>query len=133
MSMAHGLEARVPLLDHRIVEYAATLPFHLKYHRGVSKRVMKHAMRDILPPTLLTQRKRGFSLPIHAWFRSGPLRELFQDAVFARDARNASLLQRASVESMLAEHTAGRENHGHRLWAVLMLELWLRGLRGYGV
>ncbi|MCX5769851.1 MAG: asparagine synthase-related protein, partial [Candidatus Hydrogenedentes bacterium] len=62
--------------DHRIVEFAATLPFSLKLDRGVSKRVVKHALRNILPAELLVQRKRGFSVPIHGWFR-GELRAPF--------------------------------------------------------
>ena len=63
MSMAHALEARVPLLDYRLVEFAATVPFHLKYDGHTSKRLAKHAMRGFLPPELLTQRKRGFAIP----------------------------------------------------------------------
>ena len=128
MSMAHGLEARVPLLDHRIVEFAATLPFHLKYDGHTSKRVMKHAVRELLPPTLLAQRKRGFSLPIHTWFRGSTLRDFFQDAVLTPDAHCGTFLRRRTIENTLDDHTAGRENHGHRLWAILMFELWLRNL-----
>ena len=81
MSMAHGLEARVPLLDYRIVEFAATLPFVLKYNAGTSKRVLKHVMRDRLPASTLAQRKRGFSLPLQRWMR-GELADLFCDTVW---------------------------------------------------
>lgn len=128
MTMAHSLEARVPLLDHRLVEFAATLPFHLKYHRGESKRVLKAALRPWLPAQLFAQRKRGFSLPIHRWFR-GPLAEVYRDAVLQPDARTREFLRPAQGEALLAEHTAAREDHGHRLWAILMLELWLRSRR----
>jgi asparagine synthase (glutamine-hydrolysing) len=126
MTMAHGLEARVPLLDHRLVEFAATLPFHLKYHRGESKRVLKAALRPWLPPPLFVQRKRGFSLPIHRWFR-GPLATLYRDTAMQEDARIRQYLRPTQAEALLHTHQSGHENHGHGLWAILMLELWLRG------
>lgn len=125
MSMAHGLEARVPLLDHRLVEFAATVPFPLKLSGGISKRLAKHAARRLLPDTLLKQRKQGFAVPVHAWFR-GALRVPFQDLVLAPDARTGALLQRKAVQELLEDHQAGRADHGHALWAILFLEQWLR-------
>ena len=126
MSMAHGLEARVPLLDHRIVAFAATVPFALKYHGGVSKRPLKHLMRDRLPAACLTQRKRGFSLPIQRWIRAD-LAELLGDTVLAPGALSREYLSGNFVQSLWDAHRSGREHHGHRLWAILMFELWLRG------
>ncbi len=127
MSMAHGLEARVPLLDHRLVEFAATVPFALKYAGGVSKIVAKHAMRDTLPPALLTQRKRGFSIPIDRWFRES-LGAMYEETVLAPDARCTACLQAHALRSYLHRHRSGKENFGHRLWALLVLEHWLRSL-----
>ena len=129
MSMAHGLEARVPLLDYRIVEFAATLPFALKYHGGISKRVLKHAMRDRLPASALAQRKRGFSLPVQRWMR-GALAELFCDTVLQQASQCGEYLDMTFVKTLRDDHMARRDEHGHRLWSILMFELWLRWLRG---
>lgn len=124
MSMAHSLEARVPLLDHRLVEFAATLPFGLKYAGGVSKRVAKHAFREILPPELLVQRKRGFAVPVHRWFR-GDLRRHFAERVLTKTARCTAFLDQNAVRALFRRHDAGHEDHGHALWAILMFEYWL--------
>ncbi len=123
MSMAHGLEARVPLLDHRIVEFAATLPFALKYQQGQSKRVLKQAMAGVLPPSALMQRKRGFSLPIHQWMRHD-LKELFYDTVLCGDRLDGIVTEKGVVERLWHAHQTGEENYGHHLWALLVLALW---------
>ena len=125
MSMAHSLEARVPLLDHRLVEFAATLPFPLKLKGGISKRVAKRAVRGLLPPQLLAQRKQGFAIPIHRWFRE-ELRSHFQDIVLNSGARNRRYLNPECARHLFNEHDAGHENYGHHLWALLMFEHWLR-------
>lgn len=124
MSMAVSLEARVPLLDHRLVEFAATVPFHLKYAHGVSKRLAKHAMRDRLPAAALEQRKRGFAIPIHRWFRE-ELTDYFQDTVMHHDSRCRAYLDMCEVKRVVDVHQAGRENYGHHLWVLLMFEQWL--------
>lgn len=124
MSMAHGLEARVPLLDHRIVEFAATLPFSLKYRWGISKRVAKHAFRASLPPEIMRQRKRGFAVPLQRWFR-GALADHFQEVVLAGDARSRAYLRPEYAENLLREHVSGRRNLGHPLWCLLVFEHWL--------
>ena len=129
MSMAHGLEARVPLLDYRIVEFAATVPFPLKYRAGTSKRVLKRLMHDRLPAVTLKQRKRGFSLPIHRWMRD-ELAELFCDTVLGSASLSGEYLDRAFVQSIRDEHMSRRTDHGHRMWSLLMFELWLRWRRG---
>lgn len=125
MSMAHGLEARVPLLDHRLVEFAATVPFPLKYAQGVSKRLMKYALRETLPPELLAQRKQGFSIPIHRWFRT-ELRDHFRELVLESGSQSAQYLALPPIQSLFDRHLAGTENYGHHLWAILMFEHWLR-------
>jgi len=125
MSMAHALEVRVPLLDYRIVEFAATLPFDLKYVRGESKRVAKQAFRNTLPADTLRQRKRGFALPIDTWLRVA-LGAQFQETVLAPDAHCRNLIDRREAQALLHAHATGTENHGHRLWALLVLEQWLR-------
>ena len=124
MSMAVSLEARVPLLDHRMVEFASTVPFELKYAGGVSKRLVKHAMRDRLPVQALQQRKRGFAIPIHRWFRED-LNDYFQDTVMHHDSRCRAFLDRCEVKRVMDVHQSGRENYGHQLWVLLMFEHWL--------
>lgn len=133
MSMAVSLEARVPLLDLRMVAFANTLPLSLKLDGGVSKRVAKKALSDFLPADVLKQRKRGFAVPIHRWFRED-LSEHFCDCVLASDARLRRFLDMSTVNGLYEAHTDGREDLGHHLWAVLMFEHWLRyteGIQGF--
>ena len=125
MSMAVSLEARVPLLDHRIVEFAATVPFEMKYNDGESKRLVKRALRGMAPSKLLEQRKRGFAIPVHAWFR-GELAPVFEETVLSQGARSADWFDRANTRAMLDAHRAGREDVGHHLWSLLIFEQWLR-------
>jgi asparagine synthase (glutamine-hydrolysing) len=124
MSMAHALEVRVPLLDHRIVEFAATVPFPLKYAGGISKRLAKHACASTLPAPLLQQRKRGFALPIDRWFRA-ELGAALHERMEAAQPLLGEVVDIAVARRLLAEHQRGHENHGHRLWALLVLDTWL--------
>ena len=125
MSMANSLEARVPLLDHRLVEFAATVPFPLKLKANTSKRLVKHAVRGLLPPELLAQRKQGFAIPVQRWFRED-LRPHFEEIVLAGDARCTEHLDTGPIRSLLERHVGGKEDYGHHLWALLMFEHWLR-------
>lgn len=124
MSMAHGLEARTPLLDYRIVEFAASLPFDLKLSDGISKRILKQAVRGLLPPEILRERKRGFALPIQRWFR-GTLGTHFREKVLNGKARSASFLNLGVAQRLFELHTAGRMDYGHQLWSLLIFETWL--------
>ena len=125
MSMANSIEVRVPLLDHRIVEFSASLPFHLKYRGRTSKIVPKHALRELLPKKLLAQRKHGFAVPIQRWFRV-ELRAHFQDIVLSKTARCGSYLNCETIRALFDAHCSGKEHYGHHLWALLMFEHWLR-------
>jgi asparagine synthase (glutamine-hydrolysing) len=107
------------------VEFAATVPFHLKFQGGQSKRLVKRAVESLLPARLRAQRKRGFAMPVNQWFRSG-LGGHFEEAVLGADARCRSFLEPAVVQALLDAHRAGRDNHGYHLWAILMFEHWLR-------
>ena len=127
MSMAHALEVRVPILDHRVVEFAATLPFSLKYRDGISKIVVKHAFQTLLPRTVLTQRKQGFAMPIHHWFRH-PLRAHAEEVLLGGDARSRRFLDFGYIERLFRLHQHGKEHYGHHLWAILMFEHWLQYL-----
>jgi asparagine synthase (glutamine-hydrolysing) len=123
--MAHGLEARSPLLDHELMEWAATLPDTVKMPGGVTKALFKAAMEPYLPREIIYRPKRGFGCPIDRWFRR-ELKELAYDTLLAQSARQRGLFRPDYVHRLLDEHCAGRVDHHTRLWALLMLELWFR-------
>ena len=124
-TMAHGLEARAPLLDHDLVAWAMRLPFAEKVRLGRRKRILRRLARRLLPPEVVSGPKRGFSVPLDAWFR-GPLIPLFRELVLAPGARVAALLDMQAVEALLRQHQDRAWNWQHELWAVLWLELWCR-------
>ncbi len=124
MTMAHGLEARSPLLDRALMEYVAQLPDDYKRKGARSKIVFKKAVAPLLPPAILRRKKHGFGVPLGAWFR-GELRPMAEDTLLA-SPRVGRWLRRDGLEALLREHAAGRADHGHKLWTLLTLELWLR-------
>jgi asparagine synthase (glutamine-hydrolysing) len=124
-SMAHGLEARSPFLDHELVEFAATIPSGLKVRGRATKRILKQALADLLPPPVLTRRKMGFGVPIDHWLRHD-LRDLAYDTLLSRHALGRNYFQPAVVRRLLDEHAEGRANLHYWLWNLLMLELWHR-------
>jgi asparagine synthase (glutamine-hydrolysing) len=124
-SMAHSLELRSPLLDHEVLELGVSLPDALKVRRLRGKVALRRAFADALPPAVAARGKAGFGVPISRWFR-GELRALAGDVLLDGRARSRGQLRPAAVERLLADHAAGRADHGHRLWCLLMLELWQR-------
>jgi asparagine synthase (glutamine-hydrolysing) len=125
MSMAHSLEVRSPFLDTELVTLAARLNPRLKL-RGVRlKRVLKAAVADLMPDELLNRPKRGFGVPLDRWFRED-LRTYMNSTLGAPDSRVKAHLQADAVDHILAEHDSGARNHGHALWTLLTLELFLR-------
>ncbi len=124
-SMFTSLEVRCPLLDHKVFEYMAAVPPHLKMDAQQSKLLLKRAAGDLLPPAILQRRKRGFDLPMNLWLR-GPLRPMLEDLLLAPGARTAGLLRSDTVKGLADAHASGRERHEGRLWTLLCLELWLR-------
>jgi asparagine synthase (glutamine-hydrolysing) len=125
MSMAHSIESRVPLLDNRVIEFAASLPSHLKVHAGRRKHVLKEALRPLLPSSILDRRKRGFGVPLGVWFRGG-LTEVFADLLSSPAARQRGYFDSRFVERLLREHLTGQRDHTLRLWQLLVFELWHR-------
>jgi len=122
-SMAHSLECRSPFLDHKLVEFAATLPTRLKLHGMTSKFLLKHAFRDLLPKEILHRPKMGFGVPIAEWFR-GPLKDLARDTLLAPAFFANGWFSQPGVRRLVDDHTQARRDHGYRLWALLMFELW---------
>ena len=124
-SMAHGLEARSPLLDHVLMEWAVGLPEEVKMARGVTKALFKSAMEPYLPAELLYRPKMGFSCPVDHWFRN-EIKELAYDTLLSQSARHRGLFRPDYVQRLLDEHCGFTRDHHTRLWALLMLELWFR-------
>ncbi|MDP9347342.1 MAG: asparagine synthase (glutamine-hydrolyzing) [Actinomycetota bacterium] len=125
MSMAHALEVRSPFLDKDLLELALRLPPSTKA-RGLSlKRVLKAAVADLLPDEILSRRKRGFGVPLDRWFRED-LGSYVRSTVGAPDARVRQHLVGSEVDRLLHEHATGERNHGHALWVLLTLEVFLR-------
>ena len=125
MSMAHGLEVRSPLLDDALVDLAFRLPPSFKVRGWSRKRVLKEAVRDLVPHDLLQRRKRGFGVPLDRWFRN-ELRSYGEGMLTGSTARIPQLLDAEAVRTLVAEHMAGGANHGQAIWTLLTLEVFLR-------
>ena len=124
-SMAVSLEARVPLLDHRLMEFVATIPSSLKLRDGTGKYLLKRAMAARLPAEILARRKMGFGVPLGTWFR-GELRDMTHDLLLAPRTRQRGIFRPSWVEWLVRTHEAGRRDCSARLWALLCFELWMR-------
>jgi asparagine synthase (glutamine-hydrolysing) len=125
MSMAHGLEVRCPFLDTDVLSFAARLPPALKARGLTLKRVLKAAVADLLPREILHRPKRGFGVPLDRWFRED-LRGYAAATLGAPKARVKDYLVADAVDHLIGEHQARRRNHGHALWTLLTLEVFLR-------
>ncbi len=122
-SMAVSLEVRVPLLDHRVVEWALRLPLRMKVRGGATKWVLRQVLYRHVPKALVEREKMGFDVPIGTWLR-GPLREWAADLLHRDALESDGLLRASEVRRVWREHLAGRANHGRGLWVVLMLQAW---------
>lgn len=123
-TMASSLEARSPFLDHHLVEWAAALPGELKVRSGTTKWLLKEALEPWLPGELIHRRKMGFGIPLATWLR-GPLRELAFDTLTDGRARSRGWFRSNTVSELLTDHMAGRDR-SPQIYALLMLELWMR-------
>jgi asparagine synthase (glutamine-hydrolysing) len=124
-SMAHSLELRSPLLDHRVVELGLALPGSLKFQGREGKVALRRAFARELPPSVATRGKVGFAVPLARWFR-GELQPLARELLLGGEARSRGWLHAGALEQLLEEHVSERADHGHRLWTLVMLELWQR-------
>jgi asparagine synthase (glutamine-hydrolysing) len=130
-AMAASLETRVPLLDHRIVEFALGLPAHQKIRAGQGKWILRQLLERYVPRTLTERPKKGFGIPIHAWLR-GPLRAWAEDLLAEDRLRRAGLVNPAPVRALWRQHLTGGSDWGYRLWPVLMFEAWREQLGRQG-
>ncbi len=125
MAMAHGLEVRPPLMEHRMVEFAARIPSSLKLKGRTLKYLLRQLARRYMSEELVDRKKQGFGFPLAYWMQnelSGLLRGVAENSAFVE----AGLFERTYVRSMIEDHIAGRRDHNYRIWILLNLEIWHR-------
>lgn len=122
-SMSNSLEARSPFLDHKLMEFAAKIPPKYKVKWNGGKWILKEALKDFLPAEILYRRKMGFGVPLASWFR-GALKDFLRDALLSSCAKQRGYFKPEQIERLVDEHQSGRRDHGYKLWALLMFELW---------
>jgi asparagine synthase (glutamine-hydrolysing) len=125
MSMATSLEARVPLLDHKLIEFVTQIPSELKLKGLETKYIFKKAMEGIVPKEILYREKQGFGVPINEWINS-QLKERMLETLGDKRTLERGYFEPKYIQSLLDEHAKGRRDHSHSLWLLLMLELWHR-------
>jgi asparagine synthase (glutamine-hydrolysing) len=124
MTMAHGLEAREPFLDYRLVEYAASVPPKLKLKNLRHKKyILKASMEGRLPASIIRRKKEGFNVPNARWIRKG-LKPFVTDILSPRIIREIGFLDNVSIDKLLKEHFEERADHSHQIWCLLTLTLW---------
>jgi asparagine synthase (glutamine-hydrolysing) len=122
-TMAFGLEARAPYLDHEFVELACSVPSAFKLKGWTTKYLLKRMMADRLPASIVHRRKQGFGVPLAQWLR-GPLRPFLEDVLHADRLRRIGLFSPRAVARLVAEHVADKANHASALWTLMSFELW---------
>jgi len=125
MSMAHALEVRPPLLDHRIVEFAGRLPERFKMRGSNQKAILKRVMSGKLPESILSRKKSGLDIPAHEWFR-GPLYAFLRETLRPEAVRRTGLFDARVTEKLIVDHKEKRTNAGYQLWGLMTLFLWLK-------
>ena len=125
MTMANGLELRVPFLDHKLVEFAATLPNASKIHGKGGKTLLRSAMRGVLPDAIIDRPKKGFPIPISSWLRTS-LRQFTRDYLLARDSASSRYVDRGETARLVQEHEQGTADRSQEIWTLLVFEFWHR-------
>ena len=123
-SMGVSLEARVPLLDHRVVEYAWQIPMGIKFQEGANKRLLRKILYKYVPRNLVERPKMGFSIPIDEWLR-GPMRDWAENLLSEERLLREGFLNPVPIRQKWKEHLSGKRNWQHSLWSVLMFQGWL--------
>ncbi len=125
MAMAHGLETRAPFLDNEVLALGQTMPESMRIRGNVQKYALRQAFKEALPAENVRRIKRGFGMPIAAWLR-GHMRHSLQETLTDHTTRQRGYFEQSYIQQLLTEHDAGMVNHGQRLWALYMLEIWHR-------
>lgn len=123
VSMAHALEVRAPLLDHRLVEYLYQIPHNWKMRGFTTKYLLKHIMRDRLPRDVVYRTKQGFALPVSSWLRD-ELRPLVEEVLSSHNIRACGIHNEKYIHQIVTEHIAGRKNNKQKLWSLLVFYIW---------
>ena len=122
-TMANSLEARSPFLDHKLMEFSATIPWQLKLKGNNTKYLLRKALTSFLPPSILHRKKAGFAVPISRWLRHD-LRDFIHQILLDKRCTQRGYFKPEVIEELLKQHLSGRYDHGFRLWTLLNLELW---------
>jgi len=125
MSMAHSIEAREPLLDYKLIEFAQQIPALFKLRGAETKSILKRAMRGLIPDEIIHRPKQGFGVPMQKWFRED-LREMVIETLTESRTQQRGYFDQQAVSAILREHLSGRRDNSRHLWSLLMLELWHR-------
>ena len=126
-SMAHSLEVRVPLLDHKFVEWISSLPPQLKLQGTEGKYIFKKSLQPYLSEDILYRKKMGFAVPLASWFR-GPLRERVQNAVLGEKLASTGIFEHKFLQQIVEQHQSGRRDYSAPIWSILMFESFLQRL-----
>lgn len=124
-SMANSLEARSPFLDHKVIEFAASLPENLKMQRFETKSLLKKVAARLVPREVVYRRKMGFGVPVGKWFR-GEMKDFIRDVLLSPSALGRGIVKPEMVRKYVEEHIAGSRDHAFQIWTLLMLELWFQ-------
>jgi asparagine synthase (glutamine-hydrolysing) len=127
-TMSVGLEARVPLLDHRLVEFAWQIPMSMKFRDGSGKYILKRLLERYVPQHLFERPKMGFGVPVDGWLR-GPLKEWASTCLLGKGSVGNGYLDRAVIATTWEEHLSAKVDRGGPLWTVLMFDMWLQRAR----
>ncbi|MBD3218112.1 MAG: asparagine synthase (glutamine-hydrolyzing) [candidate division Zixibacteria bacterium] len=125
MSMAASIESRVPFLDHKLVEFTASLPISMKLKGFDTKRILRMAMKDKIPSAILSRSKKGFPVPIEKWFRHD-YKDLVTDILFDERTRKRGIFNQRTVQHIVKKHQNGDKNYSDQIWTMINFELWQR-------
>lgn len=125
-TMSHSLEVRSPFLDHELMEWTAKLPSGFKMHYFMGKNILKKCFKNYLPCEILKRRKMGFGLPVADWLRKKPLNTFLKDHIISDKSIKRGFFNKQTIMRLINEHESLKVDHGYRLWALLILEIWHR-------
>jgi asparagine synthase (glutamine-hydrolysing) len=123
MSMANSLEVRAPILDYKLMEFAATVPSRFKFKEGEKKYLLKEAFKKYLPDDILYRKKMGFSVPLASWLRN-ELKEIVEDKLITNSSGLTQIFKQTEITKLWCEHIAKNKDHSTVLWSMLMFQMW---------